>query len=384
MCSVMSRKFRRLSKEKRVIICVFAGAVVLAVVIAVLGILSRQEVVNVESASREVLLSEPEVSSFVESEEVSSSEPEPVESKEAPVYQPETKKEIINLYEENEKETKQIASGGEKGVAPVTPPPSAGRWLSDVPFIDQTKKYPTGCESVSAVMACRYAGISITVETFIDKYLPHAAFEYEEGKEKAIGYHPNRYFMGNPYTNRGFGCYAPCIETAIRGFLPSGYALKNTTGTSLSSLCSQYIDQGIPVIVWATLNMGDPGKGAQWILKENGQIFQWISGEHCLVLTGYDQEYYYFNDPMQGKVKYEKSVVETRYAQMGKQSLVVYPAEPEEDEPEDTLSSEEFETGEDPPDDSSSDVTDETSSADSSETTESSDGQPPVDNTASV
>ena len=28
--------------------------------------------------------------------------------------------------------------------------------------------YPTGCESVSAVMALQYAGVDITVDTFID------------------------------------------------------------------------------------------------------------------------------------------------------------------------------------------------------------------------
>ena len=34
----------------------------------------------------------------------------------------------------------------------------------DAPFIDQRDKYPTGCESVTAVMALQYAGVEITVE----------------------------------------------------------------------------------------------------------------------------------------------------------------------------------------------------------------------------
>lgn len=42
------------------------------------------------------------------------------------------------------------------------------------------------------------------------------------------------------------------------------------------------------------------------------------------MLTGYDGEYYYFNDPLCGKVRYEKQLVETRYSQLGSQSLVVY------------------------------------------------------------
>ena len=62
----------------------------------------------------------------------------------------------------------------------------------------------------------------------------------------------------------------------------------------------------------------------QWYLQEDGSLFQWIGREHCLVLTGYDNQYYYFNDPLSGKVKYAKSLVETRFSQLGKQSLVIY------------------------------------------------------------
>ena len=45
---------------------------------------------------------------------------------------------------------------------------SCVRQVLDAPFIDQREKYPTGCESVSAVMALQYAGVDITVEEFID------------------------------------------------------------------------------------------------------------------------------------------------------------------------------------------------------------------------
>ena len=39
------------------------------------------------------------------------------------------------------------------------------------PYIDQTKQYPTGCESVSAVMLLQYLGIPVLVDDFIEKYL---------------------------------------------------------------------------------------------------------------------------------------------------------------------------------------------------------------------
>lgn len=238
--------------------------------------------------------------------------------------------------------TEEPPRGGTADENPSAPANGEGFWISDVPFISQVGKYPTGCESVSAVMACQYAGISIDVETFIDEYLPKAPFT--RNGEKLIGYHPDHCFMGDPYTTGGFGCWAPCIETAIRAFLPEGYVLENYTGTDLPSLCSRLIDRGIPVIIWATMNMSTPTDGMTWTLLETGEPFQWISGEHCLVLTGYDQKYYYFNDPLKGKVKYKKDLAEKRFSQMGLQALAVYQFSIKDDLPEDSSSIEENES----------------------------------------
>lgn len=40
--------------------------------------------------------------------------------------------------------------------------------IIQVPHINQTEKYPTGCESISAVMLLQYLGIDITPERFIE------------------------------------------------------------------------------------------------------------------------------------------------------------------------------------------------------------------------
>ena len=33
----------------------------------------------------------------------------------------------------------------------------------------------------------------------------------------------------------------------------------------------------------------------------NGKLIQWIAPEHCLLLVGYDDEHYIFNDPLRSK-----------------------------------------------------------------------------------
>ena len=43
--------------------------------------------------------------------------------------------------------------------------------LIKVPYIDQTKEWSTGCESVSAVMLLQYLGADISVKQFVEQYL---------------------------------------------------------------------------------------------------------------------------------------------------------------------------------------------------------------------
>lgn len=59
----------------------------------------------------------------------------------------------------------------------------------EVPYIDQSVKYPTGCESVSAVMLLQYLGYSITVDEFIEKYLELGKLEEQDGE--LYGPNPN-------------------------------------------------------------------------------------------------------------------------------------------------------------------------------------------------
>lgn len=196
-----------------------------------------------------------------------------------------------------------------------------GKFYIDVPYISQAS-YPSGCESVSTVMALNYAGINISVDNFIKSYLPYTEFTYSGGK--LYGYHPDNFFMGDPFTTSGFGCYAPCIEKAVTKFLPDDYTLQNTTGKSIDYLCENYIKKGVPVIFWATVYMVETSTGPGWTLRESGSIYHWVNNEHCLLLVGFDNDYYYFNDPIAGRVRYAKSLVEARYKDLGYQSLVVF------------------------------------------------------------
>lgn len=204
--------------------------------------------------------------------------------------------------------TKPVEKDEEETLPPAPPPqPPAAKHkkLLDVPYIYQVNKYPTGCESVSTVMVMRYFGMSITVENFIDNYLPKGRAPFRDETGERFGDDPRKVFLGSPYSKSGWGCYAPVIVTAANKCIDrKKFEVKNITGTAFDTLCKTYIDNEIPVIVWATTDMlplRPHKKSHTWNIIGTSETFTWKSPMHCLVLVGYDDNSYYFNDPQREK-----------------------------------------------------------------------------------
>lgn len=188
------------------------------------------------------------------------------------------------------------------------------RVIIEAPYIDQSLRWPTGCESVSAVMLLRYLGYDITVDEFIENDLEIQDFREENGE--IFGPDPRKYFCGSPYDPDAFGCYAPVIVNALSKVFAGEkkYEAADETGISEKELLEKYIDRGMPVIFWACIDMREPVTGPQWRLHDTGEWFTWISNEHCMLLVGYDDEKYYFNDPHNGNglTGYARNIVEKR------------------------------------------------------------------------
>ena len=85
-----------------------------------------------------------------------------------------------------------------------------------------------------------------------------------------------------------------------------------------------YIDHDMPVIFWASIDLKETIYGPDWQLLD-GSSFFWISNEHCMLLVGYDEESYYFNDPWHnhGCIAYEKMLVEKRHREQYAMAVAV-------------------------------------------------------------
>ena len=202
---------------------------------------------------------------------------------------------------------------------------SSNKVLLDVPYMNQKKDYINACESISTVMALHYLGIDITVDDFINKYLDKGKVPYYDENGVYTGSDPWKVFPGDPTDETGWGCYAPVIVNALNKFLDKDtYDVQELYNEKISTLCSEYIDKGVPVIFWATINMQAPYKGASWKLMDSDKEFTWIRPMHCVLLIGYDDHYYYFNDPWRNKAsKYKKADVERAYRGLYQQAVVV-------------------------------------------------------------
>ncbi len=197
-----------------------------------------------------------------------------------------------------------------------------GKVLIQAPLLHQFPEYPTGCESVATVMALRHIGEKTSVANFIDNYLDcNQQISWINGKQ--YGPNPYEYFVGDPRSENSYGCMSTVIKRALIRYFGNTDRVYDATGTTLPVLCKEYIDCGIPVIVWGSIGMIPITDGSCWELSDSTE-FVWPNNEHCLLLVGYDANRYYFNDPYVGKVVgYSRSIVEQRYEQLGMQALLI-------------------------------------------------------------
>ena len=198
----------------------------------------------------------------------------------------------------------------------------------DAPYLDQREKYPTGCESVCAVMDLQYYGVDLSVEEFIDNYLPLGDAPHVDGQGNYVGCDPREAFPGNPYEESGWGCYSPVIEKAlVRALEDSGrkdLAVARLDGSTLEDLYGRYVSQGVPVLLWATIGMEEPVVSQTFTIQGTGEAFDWVYPMHCLLWVGEAGDSWLFHDPLAGEAApYRKDRVERAYQGLGCQAVAL-------------------------------------------------------------
>ena len=194
-----------------------------------------------------------------------------------------------------------------------------------IPVILQNPQLPSGCESAAAVMLLNAYGFLVDKEEFANA-LPLCKLEWHNGKMYAC--HPSKAFVGSPYSG-GYGVFSDAVVETMQEFIDQSggdILAKNITGASKEEIL-EYLNHGIPVCIWITMDLKEISHKNGWYLKYGttytDEYFEWPGGEHCVLLTGYEKDTVIVNDPLKGKTKYDCNTFFQRYKDMGSQAVIL-------------------------------------------------------------
>lgn len=183
----------------------------------------------------------------------------------------------------------------------------------------QNPELPTGCEITSLTGVLNYLGFNVDKMKMADEYLPRKDFYINEGR--LYGANPNDYFVGNPRSSSGFYCFTkPIVKAANDYLLDKDMKAIDISGSKKEEIVS-YIKQGIPVIIWSTIDLETARNNYFWYINDN-KYFAYTN-LHCMILTGFSNSTVTVIDPLKGKVKYEKKAFFESYEMIGRRAIII-------------------------------------------------------------
>ena len=203
--------------------------------------------------------------------------------------------------------------------------------ITGIPLIHQDY-YTAGCETYACTMLLQGLGYKITEGEFIDNYLIRQEFYYDDDGT-IYGPDMDAAYAGNIFNGAGINC--PAMAKSMNKYLQTqnkGQKAYFYKGKTLDQLCKEYIDNDIPVMTWVTTYMQESYEDKDWIInyvdenctRKEGDVMVWRRNEHCMVLIGYTDTEYIFNDSVANEVvRHEKKLAQTRFEEIGQQSVVV-------------------------------------------------------------
>nr|WP_251030380.1 C39 family peptidase [Bacillus sp. ISL-35] len=197
--------------------------------------------------------------------------------------------------------------------------------LLEAPTIWQMPELPRGCEVTSLAMLLIHQGVQVDKLTLASEVRKNPA-EYRLNDGKIYFGDPNEGFVGNmyTYTEPGLGVYHKPIAELAEKYLPD--KIKDLTGAEFQEL-KTHLSDGRPV--WVIINTEykklDDSFFQTWYTP-NGHV-KVTTKEHSVLVTGYDENFIYFNDPLTVE-KNKKAPIKDfaeAWVQMGRQAITYLP-----------------------------------------------------------
>ncbi|WP_083413204.1 SH3 domain-containing protein [Bacillus massilinigeriensis] len=191
--------------------------------------------------------------------------------------------------------------------------------MMNVPVIRQRPMLPSGCEAVALTMALNYYGVRVDMRT-IARQMPYDKTALIRNKDWSIRVwgDPEVGYVGNPF-GTGFTINPNPLKRVADKYRKGNLALYGKD----FRVIEDYVRKRKPTLVWFTINYQMP-KNRTWKTSKGKTIYA-PRPLHCIVVTGVDNNYVYFNDSESGgkNVKVAKSQFIKVYNAMGRRALVV-------------------------------------------------------------
>mgnify|MGYP003369125312 CR=1 FL=1 len=188
----------------------------------------------------------------------------------------------------------------------------------EVENIPQNPELPNGCEITSATIALNYLRFSVDKVTLSNEYLPMGFPHWAVDPDEA--------FMGDPADDTSFYCQPGPVVEAVNAYLEdvgAEYIAVDISGASVGELY-EWVASGTPVVVWATRMLESSRYSDSFLLPDGSWPY---SNSHCMVLTGYNTESCYLDDPMLELSEVSSSLFAQRYQERGQYAMVIIPTE---------------------------------------------------------
>lgn len=191
----------------------------------------------------------------------------------------------------------------------------------NAPHVRQMPELPRGCEVTSLAMLLQYAGIPANKMTLATQ-IRRDPTPYSKVNGEIYFGNPYSGFVGDMYSfsTPGLGVYHGPIAELANQYMPD--RIIDFTGSKFEEIY-KYLNEGKPVWVIVTSTY-DTVPGHLWY-KWNTPIgpINITYKEHSVLITGYDSQYIYFNDPLAASKnrKIPISAFKRGWEQLGKQAI---------------------------------------------------------------
>jgi uncharacterized protein YvpB len=188
--------------------------------------------------------------------------------------------------------------------------------LLDVPLLKQldSPRLYNGCEVTSLAMILNFWGIEVSKNDLANQ-IKHVPLNYNDGTNG----NPNVGFVGNMEDGPGLGVYhGPIFDLAQ---IYGKDKIEDLTKQPFSTLLEN-VAHGLPVWVITTTSFSPVSSLESWTTPEGTVDITY--NMHSVVITGYNQESIFINDPYGTKNKQvDRQGFIKAWEQMGSQAIVI-------------------------------------------------------------